>query len=99
MAEKVKVNYIYADAEEKYVKAVVLYAGSDNLLYYDETEEYAVNGADVLNFFLKGLVIKGENGYSICVNCWTNADKGNAVVIYYAGDVYNEASAPIVTEE
>lgn len=69
MAENVKVNYIYADAEEKYVKNAVLYLGSVNggnlnpddetsgILYYDPEFTRGVTKEELKNLFTKGLIV------------------------------------------
>ena len=98
MAENVKVNYIYADAEEKYVKAVVLYA-YESALYYDEAHEHAVNGADVLNFFLKGLVVNIYGNYAVATGYTVDVVNNKVMISYYNAEEYGEAEAPIVTEE
>lgn len=95
MAEKFKPEYIYADAEEKYVKAVVLYLGGDpTVLYYDEACEHPVNGADVLNFFLKGLFVSDGTTYYSTTSY--DASTGTAIIGYGDGST---AKAEIVTEE
>ena len=57
-----RLTVIYADAAEKFVKNVVLYAypqasGESTPLYYDEACTEVVNGKYIENFFLKGLLI------------------------------------------
>lgn len=55
-------NKIYADSEEKYVKSVVLYADADDgNLFYDEGKKEGVSREDLINLFLKGLVISFES--------------------------------------
>lgn len=97
MTENVKVNYIYADAEEKYVKAVVLYVDVDGTLFYDQACNHLVNGADVLNFFLKGLILcSGSNESEEFMNPVHLKVKQNIVeVIYIDEDVYATATASI----
>lgn len=48
-------EYIYADAEEKYVLGVVLY-GNTNKLYLDAEHEVAADHDFVLNACKKGIV-------------------------------------------
>lgn len=49
-------NRIFDDARDKNVSCVVIYAGSDNKLYYDESHSKAVPASDCLNLFCKGVV-------------------------------------------
>lgn len=66
----IKKNKIYARADEKFVKAVVLYANSNDKLYYDEAAKTdKVVAADLTDLFLKGVVIKKDNAYyrGICL--------------------------------
>ena len=48
-------EYIYADAEEKYVLGVVLY-GNTNKLYLDSDHEVEADHDFVLNACMKGIV-------------------------------------------
>lgn len=103
MAEKFKPEYIYADAEEKYVKAVVLYTDSE-FLYYDEAHEHVVNGADLLNFFLKGLIIADESGYYMNPSLFfiSEIDNhiGDAAIRCFISEIANTTLfAPFSTEE
>lgn len=50
-------NKIYAQAEEKFAKTVVLYAHSDNVLYLDAEHTTAVDRATLLNLCVKGLAV------------------------------------------
>mgnify|MGYP000316630723 CR=1 FL=1 len=66
----IKKNKIYARADEKFVKAVVLYANSTDKLFYDEAAKTdKVVAADLTDLFLKGVVIKKDNVYyrGICL--------------------------------
>lgn len=55
---------IFADAEEKYLIKVVLYAKdtSDGYLYTDEKQTQNINRADLLNLCTKGLVLVSYKG-------------------------------------
>ena len=96
MAEKFKPEYIYADAEEKYVKAVVLYNNGGNL-YFDKNKEHAVNGADVLNFFLKGLIVVDPSG-SYFTAIGYKVENECAVISYYEDSELLSVIAEIETE-
>lgn len=66
----IKKNNVYARADEKFVKTVVLYANSADKLFYDEgAKADKVVAADLTDLFLKGVVIKKENVYyrGICL--------------------------------
>lgn len=56
-------HVIYADAEEKYVKNVVLYVSSNEKLYYDAELTNAVNGVDLAELYLKGVVVSYAGYY------------------------------------
>ena len=61
-----KFTTIYADAEEKYVKNVVLYGqGSDNYVYADAGYTQKIDKATLLNLCMKGvLVLYGGSYYA-----------------------------------
>lgn len=54
---------IFADAEEKYVKTVVLYGHSDNYLYADESHTEKIDKSTLLDLCLKGVTVKYESAY------------------------------------
>lgn len=56
----IKLDAIFSDADEKWIKNIVLYAnGKDNYLYVDKTftEAYRVTKKVLIEIFKKGLVI------------------------------------------
>ena len=60
-----KFDKIWAKSEEKLCKAVVLYPGTDSVLYRDaHTGDKAVTKDDLVDLFKKGLVVvdAGEDG-------------------------------------
>ena len=61
-----KFTTIYADAEEKYVKSVVLYGkASDNYVYTDSACKEKIDKATLLNLCMKGvLVLYGGSYYA-----------------------------------
>lgn len=92
-----RLTVIYADAAEKFVKNVVLYANDGGALYYDEARTEAVNGAVVQDLFFKGLLIISDNaagGYYIPTSYSLSPD--NEAVVYCAETEYTN---PIVNEE
>lgn len=65
-----KKEYIYAKAEEKFVKTTILYANSTDKLFYDATaKDDKVLAADLTDLFLKGVTIKKDSVYykGICL--------------------------------
>lgn len=58
-----KMNNIFADAEEKFVKTVVLYGHTDNYIYIDEAHTTKVGKDTLLNLCLKGITIKYNDVY------------------------------------
>lgn len=92
-----RLTVIYADAAEKFVKNVVLY-GHSNVLYYDEAHTEVVNGAELENLFLKGLVVKLDQAYHLA-NVF-EIDGENAHIFIASADGSNyDFSNPIVNEE
>lgn len=83
---------IFADSEEKLLKAgVVYYNSTDSILYYNKTEEdnttkYSneVSKADLINLFNKGLLIVDDGTYFIRPSVLTVADD-------YASVSYDES--------
>lgn len=54
----------YATADEKYLRAVVLNAHSDNVLYLDTNHQIAVTHDELMNLCVKGLlVVKKDSTY------------------------------------
>lgn len=60
----VKIERIYADYEDKFVKAIMLYSSNDAYLFYDEDFTEPVIADDLERLFLNGVVIK-TNGVLI----------------------------------
>lgn len=57
-----KKERIYATAEEKFVKATILYANDSKALFYDAAaKKDAVKKADLKDLFLNGIVVV-QNG-------------------------------------
>lgn len=52
-----KRDNVYAQAEEKYVKTLLVYADDSNVLFYDEAHENAVLTTELKDLFLKGLTV------------------------------------------
>lgn len=94
-----RLTVIYADAAEKFVKNVVLYLEElDGALYYDEDYVEEVNGAELENLFLKGLVIKSPSGeYCVAETFWIN--EAGAHITYAIGDEHYTTNNSIVNEE
>ena len=66
-----KKNYIYATADEKYAKTLMIYADSSKVLFYDEAAKTdKVAAADLK--FVKGVVISQNNKLYKPV-CYTSA--------------------------
>lgn len=54
----IKKEQVYANVDEKFVKATVLYANASKALYYDkEAKTYKVTKADIEELFKKGIVV------------------------------------------
>lgn len=58
-----KKHNVYARVDEKFVKAVILYADSSKKLYYNVEATDKVANADLLNLFLGGIVIFMSDKY------------------------------------
>lgn len=68
-----KKNYIHATADEKYAKALMIYADSSKVLFYDEAAKTdKVAAADLKELFVKGVVISQNNKLYKPV-CYTSA--------------------------
>lgn len=65
----VKRNEIYSDAEEKYLKATVLYGHTDKYLYFEEAHQNKVDMATLLNLCYKGLIVS-YNGFFCMPVCY-----------------------------
>lgn len=66
-----KKHEVYATADEKFVKALVLYADSSKALFYDkEAKVDEVMKADLQDLFLKGVVVFMADTYykPVCLN-------------------------------
>lgn len=53
----VKHEAIYADSKDLNICKVVLYAHSDNILYYDKVHKNAVTRAELMDLLKKGLAL------------------------------------------
>lgn len=53
----IKRDNVYAQAEEKFVKTLMVYADSSNVLFYDAELKNAVSTVDLKDLFLKGLTV------------------------------------------
>lgn len=65
-----KKTYIYAHADEKNAKTLLLYANSSKALFYDEAaKEDKVAKADLKDLFVKGVTIAYSGDYykPVCV--------------------------------
>lgn len=93
-----RLTVIYADAAEKFVKNVVLY-GNEGVLYYDEACTEVVNGAELENLFLKGLVVKYGGDYYTAHVCGPNGNNGVSVTIFEADASPIQFNNSIVNEE
>ena len=53
-----KPNILYGDLKDKYVAGVIVYAHTDNKLYYDEahTTGNTMNAEEMKDYFTKGLL-------------------------------------------
>lgn len=53
-----KPNILYGDLKDKYVAGVIVYAHTDNNIYYDEdhTTGNTVNAEEMKDYFTKGLL-------------------------------------------
>ena len=82
-----KQNNIFADAEEKYVKNVLVYADADDgHLFYDAGKTQKINKDDLLNLFLKGLVIFLTDEYLIPVAYKESAGAGVVTAVHESVD-------------
>ena len=54
---------VYADTYNKDVKAYVLYADEDDLLYVDEDCKVGVTADEIFGMFATGILVFAENAY------------------------------------
>lgn len=47
----------FSDSEEKYLRSVVLYAHTDNCLYFDDAHKDGVDKDTLLNMCMKGIAV------------------------------------------
>ena len=91
---------IYADADEKFVKAVVLYGKtSDTALYRDAktTEGNEVNAAELMDLCKKGLVISYEDAFYTPVSFKDDAGTTKVTIATYSGSAF--AQVEFASEE
>lgn len=85
---------VYADAEEKYVKNVILYGkSSDNYLYTDSkhSEANKVDKDTLLNLCKKGVIINYNNVYYMPL--FFKEESGGSVSVTFATAVTAASSA------
>ena len=73
----VKPELIYGDLKDKYVVGVVIYAHTDNILYYDaaHTTGNTVNAKELMEYALKGLLrIVNTTGFHIPTDITESGD-------------------------
>lgn len=85
---------VYADTYNKDVKAYVLYADEDNLLYADEGCTIGVTADEIFNMFATGILVCAEGSYCVPAGL-TPADISTA----YATLVVGEAGFYTVEKE
>lgn len=91
---------IYADADEKFVKAVVLYGQtSDTALYLDSamTEGNEVDAATLMDLCKKGLVISYEDAFYTPVSFKDDAGTTKVTIATYSGSAF--AQVEFASEE
>lgn len=91
---------IYSDAEEKLVKAVVLYGKtSDTALYRDAkmTDGNEVNAAELMELCKKGLVISYEGAFYTPVNFKDDSGTVKVVIATYSASAF--AGVEFASEE
>lgn len=87
---------IYAQAEEKYLKTVVLNAHSDNVLYLDSAHTIAVSHDELMNLCLKGsLVVKKDSVYYMPVSF---QEKSGEIEVTIATAISTGASTSLVVK-
>lgn len=69
MMEFKNMNVVYADAEEKYIKNVILYGHTDKYLYIDEAHKTKVDAETLMNLCKKGLIVV-YNGFHCAPICF-----------------------------
>lgn len=55
-------EFVYNDAGEQEIRTVVLYAHTDNFVYFDSTHKTKVGAAELLNLCMKGMVVVTVDG-------------------------------------
>lgn len=86
---------VYADAEEKYVKNIILYGKtSDNYLYTDSkcSEANKVDKGTLLNLCKKGVIISYNSTYYMPL-FFNKEESGGSVSVTFATAVSASASA------
>lgn len=85
---------IYADAEEKYVKNVILYGKTgDNYLYINSecSEDAKIDKATLLDLCKKGVIINYESTYYMPL--FFKEESGESVSLTFATAVSSSASS------
>lgn len=89
-----KFTNIYATAEEKYVKNVVLYAKTgDNYLYADSTHTQKIDKDTLMNLLIKGVIVLYEGAYYTPVMFKDNTTNVSATI---ATNIATGASTSVV---
>ena len=87
-------NKVYANADEKFVKATIIYADINDTLYHDVDCTVPVLTTEIEELFLNGMVIRDHDG----VYCAPSSLFEGIVEITVGGTGYNHTTtAP--TEE
>lgn len=75
---------IFADAEEKYVKNVILYGHTDNYLYTDAEHTQKVDKDTVMNLCKKGVLVDYQSAFYAPISFKENS--GHLEVVIATGD-------------
>lgn len=59
-------NKVYANADEKFVKVTILYAGQDNVLHYDKELTIPVLKTEIAELFYSGMVVNSASAMGTC---------------------------------
>lgn len=96
-----KMTCIYADAEEKYVKTVVLYGkNSDNYLYTDSACTTKLDKDTLMNLCLKGVTVLYEGAYYVPFTFKDDTSAGaTSVTIATVVNTSSSASVTLYSEE
>lgn len=85
-----KKHNIFAKADEKFVKSVVLYADSNKKLYYDEAAKTdKVKAEDMLDLFQKGVVVfLSDKYYAPCMysSAGYTCNDGTSTAVVFTGE-------------